>query len=865
MSFVCEKCSKTFNKKTDYTRHVNRKISCDGKNLVEKLEEVKEEIEEIKRKVEEVEEKVDDNNGYNTTAAVLRIVNKCHNIMRTNDQVIGQKAFHDINKLLFLTFIQPYIKPGERLETLTDCKVYMNANPSFEEQWLDYLNVENILKADSTTIDNSMSELEEVLKIMWKKVLCDHPLTRNIFKKQSFFNSSPKVIRSCLYEIYKGLADIDFDKLDNDVKGVMYEHFINNYANKNGKEFGQFFTPRKLITLVFKLNKEVFPNMSDRKFNKVYDPCAGTAGFLTELYKELGLQNSNQLYGGELEPETYASALMNVLLTTGNIGNLAQGDSLLNNSLDQFDYIATNPPFGMKGIKHANVCSNLLYEDDDVPTKLNKKKKLLTCLTAKQMYPVKTNDGSALFLQHCAAKLNNGGICNIVLPDGQLLAGRNFIKLREYLIDYCELYAVLSVPNGAFENAGVSTAVLFFSKSESNCTGDVKFYSTDVNCNDYKLEGVVSREQLEENNYVLQWRTYAPVEHVTYNTNVEIKKLSELCEIKNGKNITKSKLIDGPYPVVGGGKSPMGFHNNYNTEENSIIISKDGAYAGYVSMYDTKTWITGHGLHVVPNENINKMYLYYYIKANQQKLYEMQKGSCQPGVNKDDLYELPIPVPSLEVQTQIVNQCNDLVNCQNTLELAIRQMENSISIYTNNTVNKLFNKPNVEVKKLSELCKLLPTTKHTTSIGNNEGKYRFYNASQTDKLYLDSYEIDDTSIIIGNGGNGCIHIDKYFTPSKHVTVCQVKDQSIDINYLYYYLYSNKNIVYNDSKGATISWLNKESINKIQIPVPSLEDQKTIINSYETHINVITQYNNKLNSMRESYDLQNNIMRELFSF
>jgi type I restriction enzyme S subunit len=72
---------------------------------------------------------------------------------------------------------------------------------------------------------------------------------------------------------------------------------------------------------------------------------------------------------------------------------------------------------------------------------------------------------------------------------------------------------------------------------------------------------------------------------------VVMKSLGEVCEFKNGTNITKDKLIHGIYPVVGGGKTPLGFHNAYTVDEYSIIISKDGAYAGYVSMYPTKIYI----------------------------------------------------------------------------------------------------------------------------------------------------------------------------------------------------------------------------------------------------------------------------------
>lgn len=135
----------------------------------------------------------------------------------------------------------------------------------------------------------------------------------------------------------------------------------------------------------------------------------------------------------------------------------------------------------------------------------------------------------------------------------------------------------------------------------------------------------------------------------------------------------------------------------------------------------------------------------------------------------------------------------------------------------------------IEYKKLGEICDFLPTTKHTSSIGKENGLYRFYNSSQTNKLYLDTYEVNKESIIIGNGGNLCIHYDKTFTPSKHVTVCQQnKISKINMKYLYYFLVINSKLLKQKSAGSTIQWLNKTNIASIEIPIPSLIIQEAIV-------------------------------------
>ena len=136
-----------------------------------------------------------------------------------------------------------------------------------------------------------------------------------------------------------------------------------------------------------------------------------------------------------------------------------------------------------------------------------------------------------------------------------------------------------------------------------------------------------------------------------------VKTLGELCNFKNGKGIKKDTLIKGEYPVIGGGKKPMGFHNEYNTNENTILCSSSGAYAGFISKYDKKVWVSDC-FSIIPKENtIDNNYLYYLLKITQDKIYKSQTGTAQPHVYSKDLQDLKIPMPSLERQKEIVEYC----------------------------------------------------------------------------------------------------------------------------------------------------------------------------------------------------------------
>ena len=150
----------------------------------------------------------------------------------------------------------------------------------------------------------------------------------------------------------------------------------------------------------------------------------------------------------------------------------------------------------------------------------------------------------------------------------------------------------------------------------------------------------------------------------------------------------------------------------------------------------------------------------------------------------------------------------------------------------------------IEYKKLREICEFLPTTKHNTSIGQSTGKYRYYNSSQDDRLYLETCEINKESIIIGNGGSICVHYDTKFTASKHVTVAQVIIENCLTKYIYYYLLLNRYLLTDQSAGSTIAWLNKTNMGSIKIPIPPLSNQQEIVEALDSIYDTI-EVNSKL--------------------
>ena len=129
--------------------------------------------------------------------------------------------------------------------------------------------------------------------------------------------------------------------------------------------------------------------------------------------------------------------------------------------------------------------------------------------------------------------------------------------------------------------------------------------------------------------------------------------------------------------------------------------------------------------------------------------------------------------------------------------------------------------------RIGDVCSFLKTSKHCTNIGTEKGKYRLYCSSQKKMLFVDFCEVNTLSVIIGQGGNFNVHIDKNFTPSKHVCVIQCDNIPL-LKYIYYMLpYIQSSFITNTT---TISWFNKKNIKDVQIPVPC--DEQKLVNWIE---------------------------------
>jgi type I restriction enzyme M protein len=176
----------------------------------------------------------------------------------------------------------------------------------------------------------------------------------------------------------------------------------------------------------------------------------------------------------------------------------------------------------------------------------------------------------------------------------------------------------------------------------------------DINNNINKLN--------ELNNYKLKI--------VKYNPTTEIKTLGEIASINSGKLLIKNDMNDGIYNVIGGGKI-IGTHNIKNRDGDDVIITRVGDIN--VNYINNAYYLTDNAFALKSlNDNIMiTKYLYYNILSNKEYLKDLYNGAAQKVISKTNLNNIKIPIPSLEVQKEIVEYCDNNIEIINNLKKTI--------------------------------------------------------------------------------------------------------------------------------------------------------------------------------------------------
>jgi type I restriction enzyme M protein len=274
-------------------------------------------------------------------------------------------------------------------------------------------------------------------------------------KDALFMMPTPRVLANVVDQLDS------IDMADADTKGDLYEYMLGKIATAG--QNGQFRTPRHIIKLMVEMTAPTPRDM-------ICDPACGTAGFLIAASEYLVKHHSDAIYRDEAARRRFNEGTFHgydfdsTMLRIGSMNMLLHGvenpdiryrDSLAqaaDDEAEKYSLVLANPPFA----------GSLDNES-----------------TAKDLQQiVKTKKTELLFMALFLRLLQSGGRAAVIVPDGVLFGSSNAHKtLRRILVEEQKLDAIISMPSGVFKPyAGVSTAILFFTKTNSGGTDNVWFY-----------------------------------------------------------------------------------------------------------------------------------------------------------------------------------------------------------------------------------------------------------------------------------------------------------------------------------------------------------------------------------------------------
>lgn len=323
-----------------------------------------------------------------------------------------------------------------------------------------------------------------------------------------------------LFKIVNKFATTDLSPkfISNHEMGLVFEELIRRFAESSNETAGEHFTPRDIVrlttSLVFMEDDDALSK--DGIIRTIYDPTAGTGGFLSsgmEYVHELNPNAVMRAFGQELNPESWAICKGDMLIKGQDVSLIKLGNTLSNDQLpkDRFDYMLSNPPFGVDWKKiEADINDEHLQKGFEgrfgpgVP---------------------RVSDGSLLFLLHLISKmrdtdvtLNNGSRIGIILNGSPLFtggAGSGESEIRRHILETDLLEGIVALPTDMFYNTGIATYVWILSnKKAPDRKGKVQLIDGTSLCGKMRKSLGSKRNLMGEDDIRLITRTFGDFEVV---------------------------------------------------------------------------------------------------------------------------------------------------------------------------------------------------------------------------------------------------------------------------------------------------------------------------------------------------------------
>jgi len=376
----------------------------------------------------------------------------------------------------------------------------------------------NVITEQAESIGQKLNDIFE------KLANANSPKLDKIFDDLDFANKD-RFPNETLQRLINHFSQYNFGNtyISSDLLGDAYEYLIKQFAADAGKKGGEFYTPREVEKVIIGILK---PHQKDH----IYDPTAGSGGFLLEAYDYLKQKSGEKiaktlyLYGQELNISTFAIAKINMFLHGLDSADIRRGDTIANpqfltqnGNLQTFDICVANPPYSIKD-----------WESEIFRT--NKYGRL----EGYDMPPEKNADYA--FVLHIIKSMNVNGRAGIVLPHGVLFRGGAEGRIREQILKNDLIEAVIALPSKLFYGTGIPAAILILNKNKpENKKNKVLIIDAEKDFLEGKNQNSLRLQDI--NKIVKAYDAYSDIEK--YARVVEMKEVAE-----KDYNLNISQYID---------------------------------------------------------------------------------------------------------------------------------------------------------------------------------------------------------------------------------------------------------------------------------------------------------------------------------
>lgn len=312
------------------------------------------------------------------------------------------------------------------------------------------------------TLTTMLSDPDQIKQNLQQYINSFSPNAQDVFARYKFAEQVDFLsAKNLLYLVLQKFTAFDLKPkvVSNTDMGSVFEELIRKFSELSNETAGEHFTPREVIRLMVNL---MFCEDADAlskpgTIRTLYDCCAGTGGMLSVAGEHLRSMNPDavlKVYGQELNDESFAICKADMLIKGADVKNVICGNTLSEDGLagKKFDYMLTNPPFGVEWKK-------VQKEVDAEHTNLGFSGRFGPGLP-------RVSDGSLLFLMHLMSKMNpvdeGGSRIGIVLNGSPLFtggAGSGESDIRKYVIENDFLEAIIALPTDMFYNTGIATYI----------------------------------------------------------------------------------------------------------------------------------------------------------------------------------------------------------------------------------------------------------------------------------------------------------------------------------------------------------------------------------------------------------------------